>query len=435
MGSACCTQRSRADQRGGARPNGAYLLHRMHRAERCACNTLAACTSVQSIRGALHLTRLVNMKYGKYDFHKSSANISTSYSWYYRKNDNPTIVRKKNRLTRAASDSTLFSDYANQINMFEKEKNSKKCKKSASDVSKRTRLLCDLRIAKPVKIEPFTGNFYYGEPLPGFEFGENTDEKIEYLPDSEAVTPSEDTTAESLTTTAPTVVDIPELVRNPIYGCLDSEVHLLTPDSTESLMSKDSQLKSATCTELRKTMCSNKESNVMLEGILKDYKRIMKEWNNTVQDHYTSIPHTKKKGSTMCRSSNTNNYVRSLHSTFSCRKSASRCLKSLGSHYDYAYNHASRNCRKSKTNDCNKNKSLQRTGTFSNWTNTIKNLKKKANFWKMHETLTLSECECLEAIYEDYDRRLQDWCETVSSSSSTTTVFIKNTAEYLSFCH
>ncbi|KAF9798084.1 hypothetical protein SFRURICE_016474 [Spodoptera frugiperda] len=199
-----------------------YLVHWMHRtqptasaprAERNACYSFASCTPVQALSRLLHFATLCTMKYGKYDLHKSSANLSvgTSYSWYYRKNENPT-TRKKKRLNRAASDSTLFSDYANQISLFERGKlRGKKCKKSVSDVGKSGRVKYNPRNIKPVHMEPFTGNFFYGKTLPGYEYTQKSEEKITYLPDSDAVTASEDTTGESLTTTAPTVLDVPEL--------------------------------------------------------------------------------------------------------------------------------------------------------------------------------------------------------------------------------
>lgn len=377
----------------------------------------ANCTLLQSLERVLHFVTLCTMKYGKYDLHKSSANLSvgTSYSWYYRKNDNPT-TRKKKRLIRTASDSTLFSDYANQLPLFEKEKrrSNKKCKKSVSDVSKSARVKCSPQNFKPVYMEPFVGNFFYGKPLPGYEYTEKTEEKITYLPDSDAVTASEDNTGESLTTAA-TVVDAPEYVRNPLYGCLEADVQIATPEfSSTSAASKDSQLKSSSCTELRQTMCSSKEPDDVLLTILKDYKRIMKEWNHTIQDHYSSASHGSKRGSTMCRRSNTDSYVRSLHSTLSCRK-PSRCLKSMSSN-----TYTSRNCKRSQTNtpQDRKSRSLSRNQTFSNWTSTLQKLKNKTKFWRIQQDFTLSECECLEAVYEDYDRRLQDWCDAISNCSS-----------------
>lgn len=384
---------------------------------------LANCKSVQSLARVLHLAALCTMKYGKYDLHKSSANISvgTSYSWYYRKNDNPTS-RKAKRLARAASDSTLFSDYANQISMFEKEKSAKKCKKSVSDVSKNTRVKYNPRTFKPVYMEPFIGNFYYGKPLPGYEDTQKTEEKISYLPDSDIVTASEDNTAESLTT-APTVVDLPELVRNPLYGCIGADVQRSTSEYlTDSGNSKDSQLKSSSCTELRNTMCSSKASEEVLSNILKDYKKIMKEWNNTITNHYSTISHCSKQGSSLCRKSNTDSYVRSLHSTLSCRR-PSRCAKAATNrHYSYAY--TTKHCKKSKSSDQRKTQSLGRNQTFSNWSSTLQKLKKKSKFWKIDQTLTASECECLEAIYADYDKRLQEWCDTISHCSSYITSVI-----------
>ncbi|KAI5639704.1 rhoGEF domain-containing protein [Phthorimaea operculella] len=369
----------------------------------------------------LHLARLAltNMKYGKYDLHKSSANVSvgTSYSWYYRKNDNPTNpTRKKKRLARAASDSTLFSDYANQISMFEKDKTGKKCKKTVSDVGRNTRVKYNPRAIKPVHMEPFIGNFYYGKPLPGYEDADKTEEKISYLPDSDIVTASEDNTAESLTTTAPTVVDVPELVKNPLYGCIEADVQIATPTDSAAT-SKDSQLKSSSCTELRKTMCSSKQTEDVLSTILKDYKKIMNEWNNTIHDHYSSISHGSKRGSTMCRKSNTDSYVRSLHSTLSCRK-PSRCLRTVSNKY-YSYAYTTRHCKRSQHSvEERKTQTLDRTHTFSNWSSTLQKLKKKTQFWKINHSLTPSECECLETIYKDYDKRLQQWCDTISQCSS-----------------
>lgn len=390
---------------------------------------LAHCTLLQSLGRVLHSVTLCTMKYGKYDLHKSSANISvgTSYSWYYRKNDNPT-TRKKKRLTRTASDSTLFSDYANQLALFEKEKRriNKKCKKSASDVGKTSRVKCDPRNIKPVYMEPFTGNFFYGKPLPGYEYSEKTEEKITYLPDSDAVTASEDNTGESLTT-ANTVVDAPEYVRNPLYGCLEADVHIATPELSTTTVSKDSQLKSSSCTELRQTMCCSKEPEDILSNILKDYKRIMKEWNHTIQDHYSSISHNSKRGSTICRGSNTDSYVRSLHSTLSCRK-PSRCLKSMTSN-------TTRSCKKYQNiaSQDTKSKSLSRNQTLSNWSSTLQKLRSKTKFWKIQQNLTLSECECLEAIYEDYDRRLQDWCDAISHCSSLISSVLTLISQYVLF--
>ncbi|XP_075969492.1 uncharacterized protein LOC142972305 isoform X9 [Anticarsia gemmatalis] len=404
-----------------------------HRAERNAWYSFANCTPVQSLSRLLHLATLCTMKYGKYDLHKSSANLSvgTSYSWYYRKNDSVVVTaRKKKRLRRSASDSTLFSDYTNQISLFERGNiRNKKCKKSVSDVGKNSRVKYNPCNIKPVRMEPFTGNFFYGKSLPGYEYSEKTEEKIIYLPDSDAVTASttEDTTAESLTTTAPTIVDAPELVKNPLYGCTEPDVHVSTPEYlTSSAASKDSQYKSSSCTELRNTMDSSKDSTDILTNILKDYKRIMKEWNHTVKDHCSDSHCTNsKKGSTMCRESNTDSYVRSLHSTLSCRK-ANKCLKpSSNNHYSYPY------ARKYQHNSFDKRKtqSLNRNQTFSNWTSTLQNLKRKTKFWKINNSLTRSECKCLETIYKDYDKRLQDWCETISHCSSLFTSGYKEEIE------
>ncbi|KAH9631533.1 hypothetical protein HF086_004694 [Spodoptera exigua] len=398
------------------------------RAERNACYSFASCTPVQALGRLLHFATLCTMKYGKYDLHKSSANLSvgTSYSWYYRKNENPP-TRKKKRLHRAASDSTLFSDYANQISLFERGKlRNKTCRKSVSDVGKSGRVKYNPRNIKPVHMEPFTGNFFYGKTLPGYENTSKSEEKITYLPDSDAVTASEDTTGESLTTTAPTVLDVPELVKNPLYGC--TNVDLSSPEYiSSSISSQDSQLKSSSCTELRNTMESSKGSEDILTNILRDYKRIMKEWNHTIKDHCSSSSHCthgSKKNSTMCRSSSSNNdsYVRSLHSTLSCRN-PNRCLKSNNitdnHHYSYAYASRLRNKNISSIHDKRKTQSLNRNQTFGNWSSTLQTLKKKTMFWKINQSLTQpSECKCLETIYEDYDRRLQDWCDTISHCTS-----------------
>ncbi|XP_030021878.1 uncharacterized protein LOC115441280 [Manduca sexta] len=390
-------------------------LHRQ--AERNTCCPLDECTPLQSLGRLLRFTTLGVMKYGKYELHKSSANLSigTSYSWYYRKNEN--LTNRKKPLTRAASDSTLFSDYANQIALFEKElSRNKKCKKSVSDVGKNTRVKCNVRNIEPVHMEPFTGNFFYGKPLPGYEYSQKTEEKLNYLPDSDAVTASEDTTAESLTT-APTVVDIPEYIKNPLYGCIEAgdQLHVSTPEcSINSTFSKDSQLKSSSCTELKETM-NGKEQKDILSTILKDYKKIMKEWNYTVKDHCSAVSHCSKKSSTMCRRSNTDSYVRSLHSTLSYRKPR-KCRKSINSnHCLYA---SIKNCKRYQNLHQRKTQSLNRNLSFTNWTSTLQHIRKKSMFWKINKSLTPSECKCLQTIYKDYDRRLQEWCDTVSQCSS-----------------
>lgn len=361
-----------------------------------------------------HFACCSTMKYGKYDLHKCSANVSvgTSYSWYYRKCES---TRKKSRLTRAASDSTLFSDYANQISLFEKENLLKKCKKSVSDVGKNTRVKYVPLNIKPVHMEPFFGNFFYGKPLPGYEYTPKTEEKITYLPDSDAVTASEDTTAESLTT-AHTVVDMPtEFVKNPLYGCADSDVRISTPEYLSSGLTtpKDSQFKSSSCSELRNTMTSSvKESDELLSTIIKDYKRIMKEWNHTLRDHCSS------KG-TMCKKRNTDNFVRSFHSSLSCRK-PSKCTTPGNKYNHYSYIYPTKKYKKYQDNfDKRKTQSLNRNQTFSSWkTTTLQTLKKKSQFWKVNRNVSPSECKCLEAIYEDYDRRLQEWCDTISECST-----------------
>lgn len=358
------------------------------------------------------------MKHGKYDLHKSSADLSvgTSYSWYYKKSDNPT-ARQKFGLTRAASDSTLFSDYGNQMALFEKEKRAKgkKCKKSASDVGKTNRTKCTPKYIKPVRTEPFTGNFYYGETLPGFKCLQKSEEVITYLPESDIITVSEANTADSVTTAA-TIVDIPEVIKNPLYGCLEMEVRIPTPlYSTDTTISKDSQLNSTSCSELRKTMCSDKDTDNLLTTILKDYKRIMKEWNHTIKDHYSTISH--KNPSTVCRCNNTDSYNRSLYSMLSCRK-PNRCLRTSNDSR-YAYPYTIGNCQRYRVNENHgiKGEKLKRTNTFTNWTASFRNLKKK--FSKNSHFLDTYGCECLEAIYADYDRRLQEWCDTISDCTSS----------------
>lgn len=371
------------------------------------------------------------MKYGKYDLHKSSANVSvgTSYSWYYRKNENQS-TRKKRRLTRAASDSTLFSDYANQIPLFEKEHlRAKMCKKSVSDVGKPARVKYNPRNIKPVHMEPFTGNFFYGKPIAGYEYTEKYEEKITYLPDSDAVTVSGcDTAAESITT-APTVVDLPnEFVKNPLYGCMDADVMISSSENLSGLTTpKDSQFKSSSCSELRDTMSDIKENEAVISTILKDYKRIMQEWNRTIKDHCSSSSHGSQKSSSIFRRSNTNSYVRSFHSTLSCRK-PSKCLQSQNSysHYSYAYGSRINDKNENNVNNQRKTQSLNRNQIFTNAKSTrLQNIKKKTQFWKLNRSVSFSECKCLEAIYKDYDRRLQEWCDTISQCSSLLTSVIQ----------
>lgn len=409
-----------------------------YRAERNARYSCASCTPVQTLVRVLSNALRSTMKHGKYDLHKTSANVSvgTSYSWYYRKNDNST--RKKKRLTRSASDSTLFSDYANQISLFENENaQRKKCKKSVSDVGKHTRVKYNPRAIKPVHMEPFVGNFFYGKSLPGYENTKKTEEKITYLPDSDVVTPSEGTATESITTNAPTIIDIPEMVKNPLYGCKNSDIHLSTPEYfSESVTSNNTQFQSSSCTELRNTMCTSKDPEDVLSKILKDYKRIMKEWNHTVKDHCSSVSRCNKRGSIINGSSNSESYMRSSGSSLSCRK-PTKCLKSLNSYNHYSYAYASRYGHKKFENNVesqSKTQSLKRNLSLSNWASTLQNLKRKSKFWKLNESLTPSECKCLEAIYRDYDRRLEAWCDTVSVCSSLlTSVLVKSCKAYLVF--
>lgn len=403
---------------------------RSQRAERNAFYTFAKRSPTQLLDNVCHLVALCNMKHGKYDLHKSSANLSvgTSYSWCYKKNNS--TKSKTVRLTRAASESTLFSDYANQINLFEKENppNDKKCK-VASDAGK-NRVKCRPRNIKPVYMEPFTGNFFYGKPLPGFEDTQKTEEKLTYLPDSDVVTVSEDLTVESLTT-ANTVVDIPELVRNPLYGCRETDIQILTPEySTDSSATKDSQLLSNSCTELRKTMDSIDTENV-LKTILKDYKMIMKEWNNTVKEHYSTIPHSKKS-STLCTKSHTGSYVRSLNSTLTCKR-RQNYSKYCGQNY-YKCTYPTQNYKRYQSYESRKTQSLNRNHNFNSKTSTLQNLKRL--FRRDSGSLTPSECECLESIYEEYDKRLQHWCDVISQySTNTNSVFAYSLVDNLSRYH
>ncbi|VVD02205.1 unnamed protein product [Leptidea sinapis] len=359
------------------------------------------------------------MRYGKYNLHKSSANLSigTSYSWYYRKNENSTKPKKK-RLWRATSDSTLFSDYANQIALFEREKIRKNTKphKSASDVGKTNRVKYQPRNIKPVQLLPFAGNFFYGSTIPGYENSNKSEEKINYLPDSDVVTISEANTGESITT-APTVIDIPDIIKNPIYGCRETDVETTTPEYiTDATVSKDSQLQSKSCTEIRNTMCIDTED--IFANILKDYKKIMKEWNNTVAEHY-STP-SNSKSSTMC-TNNTDSYVRSLHSTLSYRKKKRE--KSHNNNFNYNFD----KCRRYQNYYKRKSQSLNRNNSYSNWTSSLQNFK---NIFRKHgKPLSPPECDCLEAIYEDYDRRLQQWCDTLSDCTSYLTSGYKEELE------
>ncbi|XP_064075375.1 guanine nucleotide exchange factor DBS-like isoform X6 [Vanessa tameamea] len=385
---------------------------RRQQAERNAFYTFAKCSPVQVLGRVLYFIALCKMKHGKYDLSSADLSVGTSYSWYYRKNNNSTT--KSKQLPRAASDSTLFSDYTNQINLFEKERLSKnkKAKKTISDVGKNNRVKCRQRNIKPVHMEPFTGNFFYGKPLPGYDNVKKNEEKIAYLPDSDIITVSEDNTAESITT-APTIVDLPELVKNPLYGCRETDVHILTPEySSYSSITKDSQLLSNSCTELRKTMNSGTNSQDILTTILNDYKRIMKEWNNTIKDHYSTISHSKNNSS-ICGKSNADSYVHSLHSTLPSRQLSKFPRYCNYKHYKYPY--LTKNYKKYQNSDQRKRKSLPRNTTTNNWTSTLQYLKRK-----FQKDLTPSECECLEAIYEDYDKRLKEWCDTISHYSTIT---------------
>lgn len=382
--------------------------------------------STHTLGRALQLVASCTMRYGKYDLRKSTNSVGTSYSWYYRKNDNPS-TKKKKRLKRTASDSTLFSDYANQIMIFDKEKRAnRKCKKSASCSSKNQRIKYSVKMFKPVRMEPFVGNFYYGEPLPGFECTDKTEEKITYLPDSDAVSPSEETFATlDSTTTAPTVVDLPEMVKNPLFGCSEADLQLIAAEYFTDTASKDSQLNTSTCTEIKETMLSSQGTDDVCSSILKDFKRNMKEWNNTIVEHYSSSSHSKK--STSICPVNTPSDVTSLHSSQSCRKS-NRCSKSYTNmNYDYAYIRKIFDVKIRENASCGrKSQTLDRNHTFSTSTvtglsSTLRNLKEKAKFWKdNNDKVSPSECDCLEAIYKNYDRRLQEWCETLSGCSSLT---------------
>lgn len=377
------------------------------------CNafyTFTKCPPVHNLRRVLHLTVLCNMKHGKYDLYKSSANISvgTSYSWYYKKN-NSTIKSKK--LTRSASDSTLFSDYNNQISLFEIEKQSKskKYKKSVSDVGKNSRVKCRPRHIKPVHMEPFTGNFFYGKTLPGYKDIQKSEEKIVYLPDSDVITVSEDYTAESVTT-VPTTIDPPDVVKNPLYGCRDTDVQILTPEySTETTVTKDSQLVSNSCTELRKTM--NSSDDDVLASLLKDYKKIMQEWNNTINEHYSTNTYSQKSSS-VCRKSNAESFVRSCHSTISCRKRSK--FSNYCNYKSYKYPYTTQNYTRYQSSGQNKIQNFARRHLTANFASSFQSL--KPIFRK--DTLTPSESECLEAIYEDYEKRLERWSDTLSHYSS-----------------
>ncbi|CAF4863320.1 unnamed protein product [Pieris macdunnoughi] len=347
-----------------------------------------------------------NMKHGKYDLHKSSADLSigTSYSWYYRKNDSTTTRKKK--LSRTASESTLFSDYANQISLFDKTKNKKK--KNPSVVP--NRITCQKKNLKPVYLLPFIGNFYYGEVLPGYEDTPKTEEKIVYLPDSDVLTVSErhNTELASLASSNSTLVSFGNTVKNPIYGFKETDVHVSTTEYlSDSSITKDSQLQTNSCTEIRDTMESSKASNDVFMNIMKDYKRIMKEWNSTIIDHYSTGSHSKR--STMCSKSNTESYVRSLHSTLSYRK---KRREKWSINHKQTYSHK---CKRYQSKHRKKSQSLNKNQTFSNWSSTLQNFK---NIFQKHGE-NITHRDCLEAIYEDYDRRLQQWCDAISEYPSS----------------
>lgn len=270
-------------------------------------------------------------------------------------------------------------------------------------------------------MEPFTGNFFYGEPLPGFKNTGKTEERIAYLPDSDAVTLSGcETTAESVTT-APTVMDHPEeFVRNPLFECTDADC-IISENMSGLTTPPDSQFKSTSCSELRDTVFDNKETEAVISTILKDYQKIMSEWNHTIKDNCSSGSNSSKKSMFL----GSNNF-HSLNSTSSCLKQ-SKFLKSSKNYHHYSYAYGSEfNKKHDDIKNLRKTQSLHRNQMFNNpkseRSKTLHSLKQKTQFWKSKRGMSLSEeCKCLEKIYKDYDRRLQQWCDTVSQCSSLLT--------------
>ncbi|GBP44605.1 Guanine nucleotide exchange factor DBS [Eumeta japonica] len=370
-----------------------------------------------------------NMKHGKYDLRKSSsAGFGTSYSWYYKKNENPAATWTRKRcLARLASVSTLFSDYTNQINIFENNTTARKCRKTISCFMKARNK--QNGVVKTVDMQPFIGNFYYGKPLAGFDNLKMTEDEIAYMPDSDTKSPSEDTCLTEGSVNLSTLMDAPEVVKNPLYGSTEEDLPTPFQDYLAST-SENSQFRSSSCTEIKDPMYNCSIHGGIYDKILKDYKRCMKEWNSTLID-LASDNHTGKNDPTMC-TSETAAQVLSPRSTTSCGKLTRKSYRSDSRSYEYtrAYGENGDSATSKRPNTGNDNgrkrRNLDRTYSFYKEIESLfQKLKMKAKFTKDGRTRRNSKYCYMERLYDEYDSRLKEWrdsvarCSPVGSSART----------------
>lgn len=376
------------------------------------------------------------MKHGKYNLeeHSNRLSVGSSRSWMYQQKPDFQAVTevqcnmtlKNKTLERTSSDSTLFSDYANQVKLFEYEKKrdgklKTKLKNIASFACVKTKtesLLGDSVSAQSdfkSKYKYTNDNVLYRTPL-------NCNKSL----NERKIMNGSVASSDIFLTLKPPVIK--RCVKDQMYSSKLSQKsygsrYSSLPNLKKYCRNESSQSSHCYSSEKNKHLIS--KTSDYYSSLLRDYSRNMNKWNETVDNFYTTLPNLK---SSVHRkpSKNTQEYVKSLHSTMSNRKA---WLKSNKYNFE---DHSRSSCSMNTKSICDEtysktvpNKKSKIKALSDLYSNTLTNIKNHPNKSKeKHDIGNDGVFENLEAFNADYDRRLKEWTDALGDALSDDSVCV-----------
>lgn len=283
-------------------------------------------------------------------------------------------LRTKNRLLRTPSESTLFSDYTNQVKLFDYNATKKRCSKIKSKIMCFGNYKCasDKDIAEvnvsDISYDHFLNdNITFGSPFvgcctrlcnaPHLKNKSSCKSSLKSIPSS--------------TTTLKHSIHTRSLKNN---NLLYSSLPNLTSCNS---------LESDHYSSLKK--CCRKNSDDVYSSLIKDYTKKMNRWNSTMSDHYSTLPNFNKNK----KASDWN--AKTSSSTLTCKRILSK--------------HNNRD--------------------YSN----MKWQSAKSNIYtdpmpshKLHKPKCNSKDD-LQSLYDIYDKRLREWTDAFSTLSDDSVIY------------
>lgn len=374
------------------------------------------------------------MKHGKYSLEKCSRNnqsVGSSDSWMYSHGDEcgglekfKQVMKVKNKLLRSPSDSTLFSDYTNQVKLFDYgvKKNrfnfipKIKCIKGLKYVSdKETSVSKGFKSCNSNIDKNFNDNIMFGSPITGcctrlcdsqhlFSDGsKTTSHSTLYLKSS---TQKSKNHSSILKSHSSKIYDKNKIMYSslPNFGAYDT--------CDEKLSSSYSSLKK----------CHKKKSQDIYKSILSDYTSKMNKWNSTVSNHYSTLPNFSKTKEFENSAKFVNNCdTKSVYKSFFSKW----CNNTDEKYPKMKWQSAENNIY------VDPNMSPKTISTRKSYFTLEKSSSKKSNLHK-NPTKSSSDCESEDAIcnelrmlYNNYDEKLKEWTEAVSVFSDDSVIIFK----------